>query len=73
MRHRYFTNSPRAMHRMRPVLPVRGHSTDVRGRSAFPAGITSVRHQGPDAAGRTFESCSSFDLGVFFYAADRAK
>lgn len=49
----HFTNSPQATHRARPVLAVRGHSTDVRGRNAFPA--ASVRHEDPDAAGKNLQ------------------
>lgn len=51
----HFTNSPRARHKTRPVLAVWGHDTDVRGRSVFPAGITSVRHRDPDAAGKSLQ------------------
>lgn len=51
----HFTNSPQAKHKTHPVLAVRGHDTDVRGRSVFPAGVTSVRHQDPDAAGKSLQ------------------
>lgn len=51
----HFTNSPRAEHRIQPVLAVRGHNTDVRGRNILPAGVTSVRHQDPDAAMKSLQ------------------
>lgn len=49
----HFTHSPQAKHKTHPVLAVRGHDTDVRGRSVFPAGVTPVRHPDPGAAGKT--------------------
>lgn len=50
-----FPNSPGAAHRAGPVLPARGHCADVTGRSAFPAGLTSVRHQDPGAAEKNLQ------------------
>lgn len=50
-----FTNRPQAKHKTHPVLAVWGHDTDVRGRSVVPAGVTSVRHRDPDAAGKSLQ------------------
>lgn len=49
----HFANSPRAKHKARLALAGRGHDTDVRGGSVFPAGVTSGQHPNPDAAGKS--------------------
>lgn len=51
----HFTNSPWAKHKTHPILAVRGHDTDVRGRSVLPAGVPSVRHRDPSAAGKSLQ------------------